>query len=321
MAQQNLDGREYVNFRLQHGENMVPIPLHALLFHRVIPVYTPHIGDHAPNLRETDHLLSKVKHDRKISLCLSDLHHAFWVAILVACIVGTVIGSLATMNGLNSLTDTNLRKYELDKRKIESERKQWALEREDHNRTARREHEERERRIEFERQQWALEREDYNRIARREREELERRIEFERQQWALEREDHDRAARREHEELERKRSLIAWGDLQPSPVCTKYQTKEYTATLYNVPFGVDPIEECYKRTIEINGHQEKPILCEDRVSTPAYLFHSRGSNRQLILQGMCGRTTGHFVTDNEPSCRPHWAEINYKVASSPYHAI
>jgi len=292
MAQQNLDGREYVNFRLQRGENMVPIPLHTLLFHRVIPVYTPHIGDHAPNLRETDHLLSKVKHDRKISLCLSDLHHAFWVAILVAGIVGTVIGSLATMNGLNSLTDTNLRKYELDKLKIESERKQWALEREDHNRTARREHEE-----------------------------LERRIEFERQQWALERENHDRAARREHEELERKRSLIAWGDLQPSPVCTRYQTKEYTATLYNVPFGVDPIEECYKRTIEINGHQEKPMLCEDQVSTPAYLFHSRGSNRQLIFQGMCGRTTGHFVTNNEPSCRPHWAEINYKVASSPYHAI
>jgi len=221
MAQQNLDGREYVDFRLQHSENMMPIPLHTLLFQRVIPVYTPHIGDHAPNSRETDHLLSKFKRDRKISLCPSDLHHAFWVAILVAGIMGTVIGSLVTVNGLNSLTNTNLRKYELDKLKIESERKQWALERE----------------------------------------------------------DHDRAARREHDELERKRNLIAWGDLKPSPVCTRYQTKEYTATLYNVPFGVDPIEECYKRTIEINGHQEKPILCEDQVSTPAYLFHSRGSNR------------------------------------------
>ena len=140
---------------------MMPIPLHTLLFHRVIPVYTPHIGDHAPNSRETDHLLSKVKRDRKTSLCLSNLHHAFCVAILVAGIVGTVIGSLVTMNGLNYLTDTNLRKYELDKLKIESERKQWALEREDHNRTARREHEELERRIEFERQQWALERVDY----------------------------------------------------------------------------------------------------------------------------------------------------------------
>ena len=77
------------------------------------------------------------------------------------------------------------------------------------------------------------------------------------------------------EEVERKRSQIAWGDLQVSSACTRYQTREYMAELYNVPFGVDPIEECYKRTIEINGHQEKPTLCEDRVSTLAYLFHSR----------------------------------------------
>ena len=90
-----------------------------------------------------------------------------------------------------------------------------------------------------------------------------RKIEFERAQWALER-----------KEQERKRSQIAWGDLQASSACTKYQTKEYTATLFNVPFGVDPIEECYKRTIEINGHLEKPALCEDRVSTPTYAFRS-----------------------------------------------
>jgi len=123
--------------------------------------------------------------------------------------VGILIGSLAVIiigNGLDSLAYKNLRQYELQKSRIESERQRWALER---------------------------------------------------------------------EELERKRSLIAWGDLQASTMCTSYQTKVYTATLYNVPFGVDPIEECYKRTIEINGHQEKPTLCEDRVSTPAYSSHSR----------------------------------------------
>jgi len=102
-------------------------------------------------------------------------------------------------------------------------------------------------------------------------------------QRALEREDHDRTTRQQHEELERKRSLIAWGELQASSVCTSYQTKEYTATLYNVPFGVDPIEECYNRTIEINGLQEDPVLCEDRVSAPAYLFHLTDRTRRLAF--------------------------------------
>jgi len=102
-------------------------------------------------------------------------------------------------------------------------------------------------------------------------------------QKALEREDHDRNTRQQHEELERKRSLIAWGELQASSMCTSYQTKEYTATLYNVPFGVDPIEECYNRTIEINGLQEEPILCEDRVSTPTYLFHSTNRTRRFVF--------------------------------------
>jgi len=55
--------------------------------------------------------------------------------------------------------------------------------------------------------------------------------------------------------------------------------------LYNVSFGLDPIEECYKKAIEINGHQEKPTLCqcEDRVSTLTYTLRSWSLTRHLIF--------------------------------------
>ena len=41
----------------------------------------------------------------------------------------------------------------------------------------------------------------------------------------------------------------------------------------------------------------------------------------LVFQGMCGRITGHFASQDEASCRPRWSEINYKVASLPVDCL
>jgi len=162
---------------------------------------------HRASIREAWALEVKTHSDLRTSM---DREAILWKLQVVACAVTSSLVTIA-MNGLDFFTNENFRKYELQKLKIDSERAQWALER---------------------------------------------------------------------EELERKRSLIAWGDVQASSACTRYQTKEYTATLYNVPFGVDPVEECYKRSIEINGHHEKSTLCEDRVSTSLnYTFRSRSLTR------------------------------------------
>jgi len=164
--------------------------------------------------------------------------------VLGILVVGLLVGhwgTIVTGNGWDSLAYRNLRRYEHQKLKIETDRERWALEREEHESTA-----------------------------RKQRAELEREIEANRTRWAQERDEHERIARRQREELERKRGLIAWGDLQASSTCTRYQTREYTATLYDVPFGIDPVEECYKRSVEINGHQEYPSFCEDQVSPTTF---------------------------------------------------
>ena len=85
---------------------------------------------------------------------------------------------------------------------------------------------------------------------------------MEREQWRKERADHENRQRREEEE---KRALIVWENLTPSNKCLQYGTREYSATLTHVPLGLDPLKECWKKSIDIHGRQILPSRCDTQV--------------------------------------------------------
>ena len=87
-------------------------------------------------------------------------------------------------------------------------------------------------------------------------------IAAEREQWRRERNDHENRQRREEEE---KRALIVWQDLKASTKCLRYGTREYSATLAHVPLGMDPLKECWKKSIDIHGRKIFPSRCDTEV--------------------------------------------------------
>ena len=87
-------------------------------------------------------------------------------------------------------------------------------------------------------------------------------IAVEREHWRRERADHEN---RERQEKEEKRALIVWQDLKTSSSCLQYGTREYSATLANVPLGMDPLKECWKKSIDIHGRQIFPSRCDTEV--------------------------------------------------------
>jgi len=105
-----------------------------------------------------------------------------------------------------------------------------------------------------EREAWQKERADH----RLEREALA----VEREHWIKERADHEN---RERQEEEGKRALMVWQDLKPSSRCLRYGTREYSATLAQVSPGLDPLKECWKKSIDIHGQQMLPSRCETQV--------------------------------------------------------
>ena len=84
----------------------------------------------------------------------------------------------------------------------------------------------------------------------------------EREQWSRERTDHEN---REHQQEEEKRALIVWQDLKALTKCLRYGTREYSATLAHVPLGMDPLKECWKKSIDIHGRQIFPSRCDTQV--------------------------------------------------------
>jgi hypothetical protein len=84
-------------------------------------------------------------------------------------------------------------------------------------------------------------------------------IAAEREQWRRERTDHENRERQEEEE---KKALIVWQDIKASTQCLRYGTREYSATLARVPPGVDPLQECWKKSIDIHGRQIFPSRCD-----------------------------------------------------------
>ncbi|KAF8811608.1 hypothetical protein BYT27DRAFT_7208251 [Phlegmacium glaucopus] len=95
-----------------------------------------------------------------------------------------------------------------------------------------------------------------------------------RENWRKERADHHN---REHQEEEEKRAMIVWQDLKPSYRCLRYGTREYSATLAQVPIGLDHLKECWNKSIDIHGRQVFPSRCD--------------------TQGMCGTVVGHWVVN------------------------
>jgi len=118
--------------------------------------------------------------------------------------------------------------------------------------------------------------------------------------------------RQEREEEARKRASIAWIGLEPGH-CLRYKLKEYTATLSHVPLGLNGIEECWNKSIEIHGRQWFPSQCEDQVCKILMRLLST-SLTFVILKSLCGRITGHWQVDfDEPSCTPWWSYSTDKV--------
>ncbi|KAF8188114.1 hypothetical protein BJ912DRAFT_969237 [Pholiota molesta] len=111
----------------------------------------------------------------------------------------------------------------------------------------------------------------------------------ERNHWDEDRRQRQEQDRLEHEEHERKRHEIQWQGFERHR-CTRYGTREYTATLSNVPLGFNAVDECSEKTIWINGRDVRPNRCED--------------------PGSCGKVIGHWEVDfNEPECTPSWGQI------------
>ena len=97
-------------------------------------------------------------------------------------------------------------------------------------------------------------------------------IAAEREQWKRERTDHEHRERQEEEE---KRALIVWQDLKASTKCLRYGTREYSATLANVPYGMDPLQECWEKNIDIHGRSIFPSRCDTEVRFFFFIFRYR----------------------------------------------
>ncbi|KAF5324988.1 hypothetical protein D9619_009557 [Psilocybe cf. subviscida] len=121
-----------------------------------------------------------------------------------------------------------------------------------------------------------------------------------REHWAQEEADHERrrvihsqelqkwiAEKAEMDQwkadLERKRGDIIWGDYRDLG-CSKYSKRHHSATLTNVPAGLDPRKECELKPMYIYDRWTPPSWCED--------------------PQLCGKTVGHWEV-NSSLCKPY----------------
>jgi hypothetical protein len=133
--------------------------------------------------------------------------------------------------------------------------------------------------------------------------------EIDSERWAREQEAHQADMEkwdREKEEEKRKRDAISWSNLTPANQCLRYDTREYTATLSNVPLSYDARDECAQKVAYLNGKWVTPSYCG--------------------AQGQCSSVVGHWImNENEPACQTVWAGPWDKGCQSPgvrhYHTI
>lgn len=74
-------------------------------------------------------------------------------------------------------------------------------------------------------------------------------------------------------DLEDKRQKISWTD-HSDRGCSKYSKRAHTATLSNVPAGLDPRKECELKPLYINHQWVTPSWCEDPVRLVHCLIHA-----------------------------------------------
>ena len=130
-------------------------------------------------------------------------------------------------------------------------------------------------------------------------------IAAEREQWRKERVDHENRQRQEEEE---KRALIVWENLPPSNKCLRYGTRGYSATLAHVPLGMDPLKECWKKSIDIHGRQNFPSRCDDEVRSFFGKFSL--SNFQVFSLSISGNLRGCY---GPLGCRLQRSFMRYMV--------
>ncbi|KAI6030186.1 hypothetical protein EDC04DRAFT_102159 [Pisolithus marmoratus] len=110
-----------------------------------------------------------------------------------------------------------------------------------------------------------------------------------RMEWKREAEEHDRLERerRDQEKHERQKMDMFW-DRVEARYCTTYATREYTASLANLPVDYPHrIDACKETSLEIHGKSYFPTHCED--------------------QGP-GAVIGRWeVNHNEPDCVTYWS--------------
>ncbi|KAF9235733.1 hypothetical protein BU15DRAFT_64575 [Melanogaster broomeanus] len=147
---------------------------------------------------------------------------------------------------------------------------------------------------------WELERSEYDERARMYKEEEERwakrRIEQDEliRDWDREREAHDREKkeREEQEEEERRRLKMVWVGVEPQN-CTTYATREYTATLANVPSNYPRgVEACKVTPLIVHGLSYLPHTCKD--------------------DGPGGIIGSWRVNHSQPDCTTFWADYKDK---------
>ena len=162
----------------------------------------------------------------------------------------------------------------------ENIRRQWEAEERDHQVLRDAWNSERQAMV-IERAAWQRERAAHN---------LEREsVEAERERWRREREDHESRERREEEE---KRGLLVWKDLKASTQCLRYGTREYSATLANVARGLDPVKECWNKSVDIHGRQVFPSRCQTEVRFFIHVSILKLNIRRVFIYRECAGLLG-----------------------------
>jgi len=146
--------------------------------------------------------------------------------------------------------------------------------------------------MEARQRQWKLE--DDERKARRE-------AEREAEEDAHRRKEKQEQERKEREleEIERQRQRLAWVNIVGEQGCLRYNTRAWYASLANVPRSLDPVEECMRTPLLLNGRMILPTTCSPEEICP---YRARG-----------------MWVDNadESACKPNWGEFHNKGCIAP----
>ncbi|THH11087.1 hypothetical protein EW146_g8165 [Bondarzewia mesenterica] len=199
--------------------------------------------------------------------------------------IGIASGSPPTHPGYGTIPDGDHHSRDKSGASHAAERARWDQEQQEHQ---------------LERERWQYEHKIH---------EEERRLEL--AQWQAEREAHKREREeyeRERQEREHERQLHKpfWDDLQlVSSRCLSYNTREYTARLWNVLLGSDWLSACKSEPIDVHGRTlESPDRCEDWALEAPLWFLTPGDD----WHEMCRTTPGFLPGIGRDLGQPNYCE-------------